>query len=119
MANPFPGTTTMSSAGVSPAIMLDPTARVTAILAGITALGSSAAAGASDVTIQGTLDPWTPLGVSAQTWSNISTSHYSSASGGALITFTGPIAGLRLSSSSFTGASTITLKALQAITAGP
>lgn len=123
MANPIAGTTTLSSAGVSPAIMLDPTARVTAILAGFSALltSTSIAGTSQDVTIQGTMDTWTPLGPT-QTWSNLSTTHYSSVSGGTLLTWTGPLAGLRIASTTFssgTNAVSLTLKALQAVTAGP
>jgi hypothetical protein len=124
MANPFAGTTTLSSAGVSVPIGLDPTARVTAILLGLSnlVLNSTSLVGTSqDVTIQGTLDPWTPSGP-APTWTNLSTTHYSSASAATLITFTGPLAGLRLASSTFTPGTnniSVTLKALQAITAGP
>ena len=101
--------------------MLDPTARVTAILAGLAGLATSTSTqGAADVTVQGTFD--TPVGPTLNptlVWNNLSTQHFSSAAGGGtLITFTGPIAGLRLSSSTFT-AGLVTLKALQAVTAGP
>ena len=120
MANPFAAMTTLNAVGVSAPIALDPTARVTAILLGLSNLtASSAASGAADVTVQGTFESWTPSGLAPTTWNNLSTSHYSSASGAQLITWTGPLAGLRLSSSTWSGAAVVTLKALQAVTAGP
>lgn len=122
MAQPFAGTNTLSAASVSSGIGLDPTARVTMVLLDLSALAASTAAGTTDVTIQGTLDVWTSTwaGGSTPTYSNISTSHYSSASYPAvgILTISSPIAGLRLSSSTWAGGlSSVTLKALQEILA--
>ena len=119
------GLTTLSSAGVSVGIGLDPTSRTTSVLlSGSSILATSTGIGGNvyDATIQMTLQTWVPSGP-APTWTNISTTHYSSANSadGAFMTITGPIAGLRLSSSTFGGtlAATLTLKALQSLTAGP
>lgn len=135
MANLIAGTTNLSSAGVSPAIMLDPTARTTTVLLNLNALlgstGTGGTGAACDVTIQQTFDTWQSSGVTLL-WSGLSTTHYSSAfdtssvggGTGTIITVTGPIAGLRLSSSNYASSASgtaagITLKALQSITAGP
>jgi hypothetical protein len=135
MANVTAGVTILSSAGVSPPIMLDPTARTTSVLLNLNALlgstGTGGTGAACDVTIQQTFDTWY-AGGPAQLWSGLSTSHYSSATDtssvgagtGTLITVTGPIAGLRLSSSNYASSATgtaagVVLKALQSVTAGP
>jgi len=122
MANQIAGTTFLSSGvGVTSApIALDPTARTTALLLSLANLANGTV-GASDITIQGTFDSWSAANPT-QVWNNLSTAHYSSASGSQLITWTGPLAGVRLASSAWsTGAATggVTLKALQAVTAGP
>lgn len=127
MANPIAGTSILTSTAAaggvplpSTPIMLDPTARVTSILLGMSALLGSTSSGTSDVTVQVTFDTLVgPNLAPSPLWNNISTQHFSSASGATLLTFTGPIAGLRLNSSAFFGAQPVTLKALQAITAGP
>jgi hypothetical protein len=124
MANVITGTTTLSSAGTSTQIGLDPTARTTTLLLTSSLLATSTGAGGAvyDAIVQMTLQTWLSSGPT-QTWNNISTVHYSSANSadGAFLTITGPCAGLRLSSSTFGGtlAITLTLKALQSITAGP
>ena len=135
MSNVTAGVTILSSAGVSPPIMLDPTSRTTSVLLNLNALlGSTGTGGVGspcDVTIQQTFDTWY-AGGPAQLWSGLSTSHYSSAfdtssaggGTGTLITVTGPIAGLRLSSSNYASSATgtaagVVLKALQSVTAGP
>jgi hypothetical protein len=121
MANPFAGANTLSAAGVSSGIGLDPTARVTQVLIDLSGLAlTSTGAGTTDVTIQATLDVWTSTwaGGAAPTWSNISTAHYSSASYPAvgMQTISSPVAGLRLSSTTWAGGITpVTLKALQEI----
>ena len=111
MANPFAGTTVISSAGVSPAIGLDPTSRATTLMM-IT--GPSAA---GSVMIQVTLDSLTPQNP-VQAWQNASSMVYSAPADGAFLSILGPIAGCRLNSSGLSAGS-YTLKALQSITAGP
>ena len=118
----FAGTNALSAIGVSSGISLDPTARMSQVLIDLSAFGNSTAiAGAGDVTIQATLDVWTSTwsGQSVPSWNNISTSHYSSASypTTGCMTIVSPVAGLRLSSSTWTGIGTVTLKALQEILA--
>jgi hypothetical protein len=130
MANPFAATNvvgfgqTTSSAGTSSGIGLDPSARLTMILLDLTSLNGSTGAGTTDVTIQATLDvqtsSWAGNSSASIVWNNISTAHYSSASypGSGIITISSPIAGLRLSSTTWAGGNaTVTLKALQEILA--
>lgn len=115
MAQPFAGSVTLSSAGVSPGLMLDPTARVTQIQLVVPSSGNTV-----DLTIQGTLDVGNPA-IPGQVlfWDNISTTHYSSGTGGidgAMLQLQCPIAGLRLASSTFvTTTQAATLKVLQLI----
>ena len=105
--------TTLNSATTSAVIPLNPIAKTTIVQL------SFAGTSSCDVSIQVTLDD---PGSGAQTWSGLSTTHYSSVNynDGVLITVLSPIAGLRLSSSTFTNntsGNTITLKALQSVTA--
>ena len=66
---------------------------------------STSTQSAADFTVQATLDVWYPQGPS-QVWNNISTTHYSSANpDGAMLYVYGPIAGLRLNSSTWTSGS--------------
>lgn len=128
MANLVAGSNTMSSAGTTAGITLDPTARTTTALLNFSGLlnsTSTAGGGTCDVTVQVTYDTWP----TTQVWTNLSTTHYSSGTDpstgvgqGVVMTITGPIAGLRLFSSTFlsSGSGTaVVLKALQAVTAGP
>jgi hypothetical protein len=85
-------------------------------------LSFTGAAAGADVTIQGTLDN---IALSATpAWTNISTTHYSTAVAidGVMVTLLTPVAGLRLSSTAGTytaGSSFVTLKMLQqSITVG-
>jgi len=133
MANQIAATCTLSAVGTSSNPMeLDPTARTTTVLLNTDGLMQTSSNG-SDVTIQVTYDyPGPPSGQSVLSWVPLSTTHFSSATDGSsalaslcngcgvVLTVTGPIAGLRLSSTKWdSDAQTITLKALQSITAGP
>ena len=113
MAQPLAGRVTISSVGVSPALMVDPTARVTNAFV---ATPSTTA----DITLQVTLDvPMSQGGlVTALTWANVSSIHvaYSAGNEGASYSFLGPIAGLRLASSAMSSLGT-TLEVLQEIIA--
>ena len=105
--------TTLSSVGTSAPIMLNPISKSTTVQ-----LTFSSGAAAANVFVQYTLDDGSPPGV--VTWAALSSaiigSSVSDVSGGITYTMLSPIGGLRLSS---TGAvtGTITLKALQSITA--
>jgi hypothetical protein len=120
MASPFAGSNSLSATGSSSGIGLDPTARTTMVLIDVSGLiASTSTQSAADVIIQGTLDVFTSTysGTSSASvlWGNISTSHFSSASTqAAVITIATPIAGLRLSSTTYTSG-TVNLKALQGI----
>jgi len=109
----YTAVTLLSSAGTSPPLSLDPTAKTTTISLQATGLSSG------DVTIQANLFfPPGQLGGTgqAQSWVALS-SHFSSSSftaDGAFLSVLVPIAGLRLSSTSWS-AGTATLQALQAI----
>ena len=94
------------------------------VLIDLSSVAGSTGAGTTDITIQGTLDVFTSTftGTSSASvlWTNISTVHYSSATfpGVGVITIATPIAGLRLSSTTWAGGSAaVTLKALQSILA--
>lgn len=109
--------TQISSAGVSTGIGLNPVSKTTICQLTLVTTGSSNI----DVTIQGTLDDFQSaqqLGTTV-VWAAISTTHFSSALSpdGSFITILSPIAGLRLSSTTFVGTNTVTLKVLQAVTA--
>lgn len=110
MAQPFAATQTISSVGVTPGIMLDPTARVTSVL-----INTPSTTG--DITLQMTLDVaaaqssgFTPV------WSNVSSIHlaYSAGNEGVAYTFLSPVAGLRLASSTLSSGGS-TMKVLQEI----
>ncbi len=106
--------TTLSSVGTSSGIILNPVAKKTTVQL------SASANSSFDVTIQVTLDDPTSLSTTAVTWTGLSTTHYSSlaltAADGILLFIDSPIGGLRISSSTLT-ATTLTLKALQSVTA--
>lgn len=105
---------TLSSLGVTAGIGLNPVSKTT--IAQITFV----ATGTSDLTLQATLDDFGGA-VTTPVWANISTTHFSSGNfaDGVFITLLSPIAGLRLSSSTWSGgtAPTATLKVLQSVTA--
>lgn len=117
MAQPYAQVTSMSSAGTSTAISLNPTAKTTVFqLTSITTTSSL------DVTIQITLDD--PLG-SSTVWTGVSTTHYSSttslgdAGDGVFITCLSPVAGARIRSTTFSSATGngLRLAVMQSVTA--
>ena len=103
--------TTLSSVGTSVALGLNPVSKTT--LAQVSISGTSSL----DVVVQVTLDD--PTTTATPVWASLSTTHISSvnAADGLLYTIITPIAGLRLSSSTFGATTTVTLKALQSVTA--
>lgn len=103
--------TTLSSAGVSTGMILDPVKRATTVQ--LTATSASSAT----IFIQYTLDDPTSVTGSSVVWANLSSAVASSAAGdvGVLYTVLSPLGGLRLSSSTYTSG-TQTLKALQSPT---
>lgn len=105
--------TSLSSLGTSTPIMLDPVPKSTTIQVTV-ASGSSG----SNIFAQYTLDDPSAPGTTV-VWSNLSSAIVSSnADGGIGATYTmlSPVGGLRLSSTT-TVTGTVTLKALQAVTA--
>src|SRR5215469_7509995 len=132
MPSPTTGVTTLSAAGVSPVLMLDPTARATTVLMAMGGVTSTSTQGVTaNVIIQGTLDTYVAGGVTP-VWQNISSMSYNIGGGnstaasanldGAFISMLGPIAGLRLSSTTWNTAivkGTLSLAVLQSLTAGP
>lgn len=104
--------TTLSSAGTSTPIYLDPVPKSVSIILSLT---STSTQGALDLLIQSTLDDL--QSVASPTWVAVSTTHYSSSlTDGTMLTLLSPVAGLRLSSTTW-ATGTATLKALQAVTA--
>lgn len=107
-------TTTLSSLGVSAAIILNPVPKATTVQVTV-ASGSSGA----NVFLQYTLDNPSNAATPSVTWAALSSAIVSSNAdllGGVTYTMLSPIGGLRLSSTTaVTG--TITLKALQSVTA--
>src|SRR5215471_5090211 len=112
----YTAVTSLSSAGVSPALSLDPTAKTTSIALSLTS-GSS-----GDLVLQVTT--WTPGSLGSPSWVTLisTTAHIapSSASGGNIdagtfVSVLVPVAGLRLSSTTWNAAGTATLQALQAV----
>lgn len=103
--------TTLSSAGTSTAIVLDPVKRTTTVQ--VTATSASSAT----LFVQYSLDDPTVTPAPTMTWANLSSAIASSAAGdvGQLYSVLSPLGALRISSSTFTSG-TQTLKALQAIT---
>lgn len=103
--------TTLSSAGVSTGIILDPVKRTTTVQ--VTATSGSSAT----LFVQYTLDDPTAQPTPTVTWANLSSAIASSAAGdvGQIYSVLSPIGGLRLNSSTFTSG-TQTLKALQSPT---
>lgn len=105
--------TTLSSAGTSGTIMLNPVGKATTVQVTV-ASGSSG----SNIFVQVTLDDPTTTPAPTVAWSNLSSAITSSnADGlGLLYTVLTPIGGLRMSSTT-TVTGTVTLKALQSVTA--
>lgn len=103
--------TTLSSAGVSTGIILDPVRRTTTIQ--LTATSASSAT----IFVQYTLDDPTTTPAPTVTWANLSSAIASSAAGdvGVMYSVLSPLGGVRISSSTYTSG-TQTLKALQAVT---
>ena len=104
---------TLSSLGVSGNMILNPVSKLTTIQVTV-ASGSSG----SNIFAQYTLDDPTTTPAPTITWSNLSSAVVSSNTDGVGVTYTmlSPIGGLRLSSTTaVTG--TVTLKALQSVTA--
>lgn len=107
--------TTLSSAGVSTGMILDPVKKATTIQ--LTATSGSSAT----IFIQYSLDDPTSIATgSSVVWANLSSAIASSAvdtavPGGVIYTVLSPLGGLRLSSSTYTSG-TQTLKALQSVT---
>jgi len=107
--------TTLSSAGTSTPIILNPVAKTTTIQLTATS-GSSVTA----MTVQYTLDDPTTTPAPTITWADLSsaiaTSSGTGISGGTTYTVLSPLGGLRLNATS-SASGTFTLKALQAVTA--
>lgn len=105
-------TTALSSAGTSSAIYLDPVPKSTTAQVSLT---STSTQGALDLIVQVTLDDLATT--ASPTWTAVSTTHYSSTlTDGAMLTILSPVAGLRLSSTTW-ATGTATLKAIQSVTA--
>ena len=104
-------TTTLSSVGVSAAIILNPVLKTTTIQV----TGASGSSGAG-VFVQYTLDDPTTTPAPTVAWANLSSAIANAdTAGGAIYTVLSPLGGLRLSSTtSILGA--ITVKALQSVT---
>jgi len=105
--------TTLSSAGVSTAIILNPVCKSTTVQ-----LTVASAATATGVQIQFTLDDPTTTPAPTVSWANLSSAIASSVADGVGVIYTvlSPLGGLRISSST-TVSGAITLKSLQSVTA--
>ena len=105
--------TTLSSVGTSTPIILNPTAKTTTVMLTVTATSSA------NLYIQGTLDDPSTTPAPTITWAAISSNISSSAAEGAvgvMYTIVSPLGGVRLNSTAVT-TTTLTLKALQSVTA--
>ena len=108
-------TTSLSSVGVSPGIILNPVSKTTTLQ--VTFASTASTAGS----VQFTLDDPTTTPPSAITWGLLSSFNTSTAAAtitdtnGAVYTVLSPLGGVRLSGTTVGAA--ITLKALQAVTA--
>lgn len=104
--------TTLSSVGTSTPIILNPVAKQTTLMLTTTATSSG------NLTIQMTLDDPSTTPAPTVTWANVSSAISSSAAEvtGVFYTVLGPIGGCRISSTAIT-TTTLTLKALQSVTA--
>lgn len=114
----YTAVTTLTAAGLSGVLTLDPTAKTTTISLALTASSSG------DLVLQANL--WTPGSAGAASWVTLisTTAHItpSSASGGNIdagtfVSVLVPIAGLRLSSTTWLAGQTATLQALQSVSA--
>jgi hypothetical protein len=105
--------TTLSSVGVSASLMLDPKAKSTVLT-----LTSLTTTSSLDATVWVTLDTDPTV---TPTWALLSSIHYSSIDielgGGVTLTVLSPIGGVRIASTTIVAGETITLKALQSISA--
>lgn len=103
--------TTISSAGTSTAILLDPKLKTTTIQ--VTAASGSSVA---SVFVQFTLDDPTTTPAPTVSWANLSSAIATSTGVdlGVIYTVLSPLGGLRLSSSGL--GNTVTLKSLQSVT---
>lgn len=106
--------TTLSSAGTSTAIILDPVRKATTVQLTVTNPSSAT------IFIQYTLDDPTIVSGSSVVWANLSSAIASSAvdtggNNGIMYSVLSPLGGLRLSSSTYTSG-TQTLKALTSVT---
>ncbi len=106
--------TTISSLGVSPVIILNPVLKTTTLQ--VTGNGSSGAG----VFVQFTLDDPTTTPAPTISWANLSSAIIVSTGAGVdantIYTVLSPLGGLRLSSSNAITGSGITLKSLQSVT---
>jgi len=104
--------TTLSSVGVSGAIVLNPTAKATTVQLTVSATSSG------NLYIQYTLDDPSTTPAPTMTWAMLSSNLTSSNVEGVGVTYTvlSPLGGLRISSTAVT-TTTVTLKALQAVSA--
>ena len=104
--------TTLSSVGVSTPIMLNPTGKQTTLLL------TTSTTSSGNCTIQITLDDPSTTPAPTVTWAAVSSAISSSAAEvtGVFYTILGPIGGCRISSTAVT-TTTLTLKALQSVTA--
>lgn len=107
--------TTLSSLGVSTPIMLNPVFKTTTIQ-----ITASSGSSGSNIFAQYTLDDPTSTPAPTISWANLSSAIATSSgidlAGGVLYTVLSPLGGLRLSSTTAVSG-TITLKALQSVTA--
>lgn len=107
--------TTLTSTTPSAAIMLNPVYKTTTVQLTV----ASATTASSFATIQFTLDDPTTTPAPTISWANLSSSITSSGidPSGLIYSVLSPLGGLRLSTTSTGVSGTLTLKALQAITA--
>lgn len=111
MASPYTASVTLSSAGTSTQINLDPTAKATAVILSVTGASNS------DLTVQGSM--WVPGSAGTAGWAAVS-SHITSSIGsfadGVYLSLLSPVAGLRLSSTTW-AAGSVTMQIIQSVTA--
>jgi hypothetical protein len=105
--------TTLSSIGTSGVIVLDPKAKSTTVML------SASASSSANLTIQATLDDPSAVPAPTLTWAAISSAISSSAAEGVGVMYTvvSPLGGVRLNSTAVSATTTVTLKALQSVTA--
>ena len=107
--------TVLSSQGVSTAIMLNPVFKTTTVQMTV----SAGISGSSVAFIQFTLDDPTTTPAPTISWANLSSSITSTGldPNGIIYSVLSPLGGLRISSTTATITGTVTLKALQSVTA--